>query len=134
MPCLCACFWDYSGKTREDAEYIVEKIHECSSGTNPHVECNYSLGSVTVCRDAYFQFLGLPSKSTRALSYETMVRQGISALPPRKNPEKIYGDGKQDVCRQWIHAFCVVHSEKSPSHPIFVILYRFRNNKVHVSK
>ena len=118
---LCACERVYPGNLRDDAEYLFEKINECSSGLPPHTEFQYRLGPVPVCRDAYFQFLGLPTKSTRALSYETMVRQGCSALPPRKKSEIIYGDGKQDVCRQWIHAYAVVHSEKSPSHPIFVL-------------
>ena len=117
---VCPCT-GHAGTLRDDSLYIFDKILEASSGTENNINFNYHLGPVPVCRDAYFQFLGLHSKSTRALSYETKIRQGISALPSRKKSEKIYGDGMQDICRQWIHAFAVVHSEKSPSHPIFVL-------------
>ena len=116
--CLCT---GRAGTLKDDSIYIFNKILEASSGTDDNIVFNYHLGSVPVCRDAFFQFLGLHTRSTRALAFETKIRQGCSALPPRKKNHTIYGNDMQDLCRQYIHAFVVVHSEKSPSHPIFVL-------------
>ena len=108
------------GTLRDDSLYLFETIKKASSGPENAVNFDYHLGHLPVCRDAFFQFLGLPTLSTRALSYETMIRQGVQALPERKVADHIvYGDGMQDIARQYIHAHVVVHAEKSPSHPIF---------------
>ena len=110
------------GTLRDDSLYLFETIKKASSGPENAVNFDYHLGHLPVCRDAFFQFLGLPTLSTRALSYETMIRQGVQALPERKVPDHIvYGGGMQDIARQYIHAHIVVHAEKSPSHPIFLL-------------
>ena len=107
----------YSGSLRDESLYIFDQIKEASHLGEHGVEFQYHMGSVPICRDAFLQFLGLPCKNTRALSYETLIRQGAQALPQRERwVHKT--ESKEALARQYIHAYCVVHSDKSPSHPI----------------
>lgn len=114
---MCAC-GPYEGSLRDESLYIFDQIKEASHLGEYGVDFKYHLGSIPICRDAFLQFLGLPCKNTRALSYETLLRQGYQALPQRERwVHKT--ESKEALARQYVHAYCVVHSDKSPSHPIF---------------
>ena len=69
------------GKVCDEAEFLFAQCKNAVRVTETGTKFEYHLGPVPVCRDAFVQILGLPVLNTRFLGYETMLLQGINALP-----------------------------------------------------
>ena len=102
------------GKVRDEAEFLFAQCKNAARVTETGTNFEYHLGPMPICRDAFMQILGLPLLNTRFLGYETMLRQGINALPLYEPHPKRSGS-KQEMCKTYIHAYVMVHGEKSPS-------------------
>ena len=111
--CVCA------GTLRQDSEYVFDLVRQSSKivegvGT----VFDYHIGTVSVCKMTLCLILGLNLTNARICKYETMIREGCGCLPPYKSFHAATND-IQGVACQYIHAFIVIHAEKSPSSPIF---------------
>ena len=109
-----------AGKVRDESEFLFEQCKNAVKETETGTIFDYHFGPVPVCRDAYMQLVGLPVLNTRFLGYETMIRQGIKALPLYELRPQMSGS-KQELCRTYIHAYVMVHAEKSPSKPTVLL-------------
>ena len=111
---------DVAGNVRAESEFLFEQCKNASQESELGTIFEYKLGSVSLCRDAFMQILGLPVLNARFLRYETLLRQGVNALPLYEPRPQMRGT-KQEVCCQYIHAYVLVHAEKSPREPILLL-------------
>ena len=111
---------DVAGNVRAESEFLFEQCKNASQQSELGTIFEYKLGSVSLCRDAFMQILGLPVLNARFLRYETLLRQGVNALPLYEPRPQMRGT-KQEVCCQYIHAYVLVHAEKSPREPILLL-------------
>lgn len=109
-----------AGGVRDESEFLFAQCKNAARKTETGTIFDYHVGPVPVCRDAYMQVVGLPVRNSRFLGYETMIRQGINALPLYEPRPKMSGS-MQELCRTYIHAYVMVHADKSPTKPILLL-------------
>ena len=123
------CGFYTTGSLRDESEYLFDLVFAASSQDEyKRTSFHYKIGPVPVCRDAFCIALGLTTKNARFAKYETMVRSGASSLPAYSVGER-QSNNMQALCAQYVAAYILIHSEKSP---VDCILYLERQKLAEV--